>query len=48
MMNGLFKKIFGSVNDRTIKNIAPLVLHINSLEADLLNLSDSQLQEKTV
>ena len=48
MMNGLFKKIFGSVNDRTIKNIAPLVLRINSLEADLLNLSDSQLQEKTV
>lgn len=48
MINSLFKKFFGSVNDRTIKNVAPLVSQINSLESALINLSDSDLQEKTI
>ena len=48
MINSLFKKLFGSVNDRVIKNIAPLITQINSLESSLVDLSDSQLQEKTI
>ena len=48
MINSLFKKFFGSVNDRTIKNITPLISQINSLETSLINLSDSDLQEKTI
>ena len=43
----LLKKIFGSPNDRMLKKIMPIVDHINSLEAELMKLTDSELKEKT-
>jgi len=42
------KKIFGSKNDRVLKDLQPIVDQINSLEADIKKLSDSQLAGKTV
>ncbi|MBQ7901866.1 MAG: DEAD/DEAH box helicase, partial [Clostridia bacterium] len=46
MMN-LFEKIFGTYSSREIKRIMPLVKKINSLEASISALSDSELKAKT-
>ena len=40
---GVFKKIFGSANDRTIKKMRPMVARINELEPKFQALSDEQL-----
>lgn len=41
------KKIFGSSNDRILKKIDPVVRHINSLEAGMMQLTDAELRQKT-
>ena len=46
-MLGLFKKIFGSANDRLIKRLEPIVEQINQLEPELAQLSDEALRART-
>ena len=48
MISGLLKKIFGSRNDRLIKQYFTTVKRINALEPSLEALSDEQLRAKTV
>ncbi len=47
MISGLLKKIFGSRNDRLIKQYSQTVKRINALEPQIAALSDAQLQAKT-
>lgn len=47
-MISLLKKIFGSRNDRLIKQLKRQVLSINALEAGMAALSDEALKAKTV
>ncbi|MCB9743265.1 MAG: preprotein translocase subunit SecA [Alphaproteobacteria bacterium] len=46
-VEGLFKKVFGSANDRTIRRLNPLVDRINGLEATMQACSDAELQAYT-
>jgi len=48
MIGTLLTKVFGSNNDRALKQIQPLVKQINELEDALLPLNDAQLAAKTV
>ena len=47
MISGLLKKIFGSRNERLIKQYSQTVVRINALEAGVSKLSDEALQAKT-
>ncbi|GHU19244.1 protein translocase subunit SecA [Betaproteobacteria bacterium] len=47
MISGLLKKIFGSRNDRLIKQYSALVRKINALEPGISALSDDELRGKT-
>ena len=47
MISGLLKKIFGSRNDRLIKQYSATVRQINALEAGVSALTDAQLRSKT-
>ncbi len=47
MVSKLFKKIFGSRNDRLIKRLNKTVAEIGALESTLESLSDEQLRAKT-
>ena len=47
MFKYLFKKIFGTENDRFLKSIRPTIAKINSYEDSLKNLSDADLTAKT-
>ena len=47
MIANLLKKIFGSRNERLLKQFRKTVLVINALEADLKKLSDDELKGKT-
>jgi preprotein translocase subunit SecA len=47
MISGLLKKIFGSRNDRLIKQYSQTIKRINALEPQLQGLSDEQLRAKT-
>ncbi|MBX3639749.1 MAG: preprotein translocase subunit SecA [Nitrosomonas sp.] len=47
MLGNLLKKIFGSRNERIIKQYLKIVEEINSLEADIEKLSDAELRAKT-
>ena len=47
MISGLLKKIFGSRNDRLVKQYAHTVRAINALEPAIGALSDEQLRGKT-
>ena len=47
MFSGMFKKVFGSRNDRMIKRYRKIVETINGLEEEISALSDEQLKEKT-
>ncbi len=40
-------KLFGNPNERKLKQIQPTVDYINSLEPEIINLSDDELREKT-
>ena len=48
MISYITKKIFGSVNDRTVKSMQQEVLKINGLEAKTELLSDEDLKNKTI
>jgi preprotein translocase subunit SecA len=47
MISGLLKKIFGSRNDRLIKQYSLTVKRVNALEPQTAALSDEQLKAKT-
>ena len=47
MISKLLKKIFGSRNDRLLKQYSAVVRQINALEAGLQKLSDDELRAKT-
>lgn len=47
MVKGIFEKIFGTYSGREIKRIKPILDKIESLEDDMKNLSDNELQNKT-
>ncbi|WP_418357941.1 preprotein translocase subunit SecA [Shewanella basaltis] len=47
MLGKLLTKVFGSRNDRTLKNLGKIVTKINALEADYEKLSDEELKAKT-
>ncbi len=47
MISGLLKKIFGSRNDRLIKQYSAVIRQINALEAGISALSDDELRGKT-
>ena len=47
MVSGILKKLFGTKNEREIKRLWPLVERINSLEPQIVALTDSQLKDKT-
>jgi preprotein translocase subunit SecA len=47
MISGVLKKIFGSRNDRLIKQYSQAVVRINALEPAMQALSDDELRAKT-
>ena len=47
MIPGLLKKIFGSRNDRLVRQYSQTVKRINAMEADLEKLGDDELRAKT-
>ncbi|MES9943656.1 MAG: preprotein translocase subunit SecA [Candidatus Thiodiazotropha sp.] len=47
MVSNIFKKIFGSRNERLVKRMSKTVSQINALEADIEKLSDEALKAKT-
>ena len=47
MLSKITRKIFGSRNDRIIKNLTQRITGINQLEAGMQALGDEQLQQKT-
>ncbi|MBI3435886.1 MAG: preprotein translocase subunit SecA [Proteobacteria bacterium] len=47
MIAALARKFFGSVNDRRIRGYQPRVAAINSLEAEIVALSDADLRART-
>lgn len=48
MFTSIARKLFGSRNDRILKKINKANKHINALESELQDLSDAELQAKTV
>ncbi|HEU4329253.1 MAG TPA: preprotein translocase subunit SecA [Roseiflexaceae bacterium] len=46
-MLNFFKKLFGDANDRSVKQLMPIVQQINALEPQFQQLSDEQLRGKT-
>src|ERR1700730_13890857 len=48
MLDGFFRKFFGSANERRIKGYRPRVEAINALEPELKALSDDALRARTV
>ncbi|MDR1424791.1 MAG: preprotein translocase subunit SecA [Azoarcus sp.] len=48
MLTGLLKKVFGSRNDRLIRQYSKVVTRINALEPDISALSNEALAAKTV
>ena len=46
-VQGILKKIFGSRNDRLIRQYAKVVAQINALEPQMESLSDERLRMKT-
>jgi preprotein translocase subunit SecA len=47
MLRSLFRKVFGTKNDRELKRMRPIVAHINELEPQFEKLDDEQLAAKT-
>ncbi len=47
MITSLFKKVFGTKNERELKRIRPIVARINDLEKGLKSLSNAELVAKT-
>ncbi|NLJ78687.1 MAG: hypothetical protein GX329_04930, partial [Tissierellia bacterium] len=47
-MRGFFGKLFGSYSERELKRIESMVDSIEALDRDMQNLSDQELQSKTM
>src|SRR5438270_13884885 len=47
MIQGVLKKIFGSRNERLLKQYGRIVRQVNAFEPDISALSDDQLRAKT-
>ena len=47
MFDGMFRRLFGSANDRLVKTLLKAVEAINSLEAETAALADADLRAKT-
>ncbi|MEQ9115295.1 MAG: preprotein translocase subunit SecA [Rickettsiales bacterium] len=47
MLKKIFKNIFGSINDRKLTALEPIVKKINDCEEDTTKLSDKDLKQKT-
>src|SRR4051812_24666678 len=47
MIQAVLKKIFGSRNERLLKQYGRIVREVNALEAEISRLSDEQLRAKT-
>ncbi|MBV9824401.1 MAG: preprotein translocase subunit SecA [Alphaproteobacteria bacterium] len=47
MFDGMFRRLFGSANDRYIKSLGYYVEQINDLEPQLVQLTDEQLRART-
>ena len=47
MLGAVARKLFGSANDRRVKNYMPRVAAINALEPELAKLSDDELRART-
>jgi len=47
MISGLLKKVFGSRNDRLIRQYSQVVRQINALEASVSGLTDAELAART-
>ena len=47
MLNSLLTRVFGSRNDRLLRQLQRSVLKINALEPQMEKLSDAELQAKT-
>lgn len=47
MFGSIFRKVFGSRNDRILKSLQKQVTQINALEPEFEALSDTELQQKT-
>ena len=47
MFIDMFKKIFGSVNERYLKKLHPIVQQINNLEPEVAKLTDDELKART-
>ncbi|HEY0660882.1 MAG TPA: preprotein translocase subunit SecA [Lysobacter sp.] len=47
MLNSLLTRVFGSRNDRLLRQLQRSVVKINALEAEMAKLSDTELQAKT-
>ena len=47
MVTNLFRKVFGSRNDRQLKRMQKVVAQVNALESSLVALTDEQLKAKT-
>jgi len=47
MLSKITRKLFGSRNDRIIKNLTQRIVSINDLEADMQALTDDQIKQKT-
>jgi len=47
MISALAKKLFGTVNERVIKSLWPLVAEVNALEPGMQKLSDEALRAQT-
>lgn len=43
----IFKKIFGTANDREVRRYSQIVEEINAMDQSMQDLSDDQLREKT-
>ncbi len=48
MVDAVLAKIFGTTNEREVKQIRPLITAINDLEPEMQALSDTELAAKTV
>ena len=47
MINSLLTRVFGSRNERLLRQLSRIVVKINALEPDMEKLTDAQLQAKT-
>ena len=46
-MKSFFSKLFGTVNDRKLRELKPIVERINLLEPKYQKMTDSELQNQT-